>query len=203
MGEFSKIETTQSVTRHILRSAKDQCRLNLNPYTCFFYGMGYLKILTYYAEKAISEVNRLGYIQQNNKRLIFWDLSKLTKEAHPKEIEEIQIFKDVQVLTRILVILSYNGGPSINNYFKQYMKSLKKNLETDSALKQILFENGLSVDFFKDTFIEFLKQNYQPINRRIEVVQFLDKVIQDVSKLNRLIAVQYPELQQDVCPNIL
>ena len=303
-GHFQKIKTTRSVTRHILRSAQDQCRLNLNPYTCFFYGMGYLKILTYYAEKAVSKANKIGRIWQNNKWLILWDLppekttetqpngvapngiepnevetngvepngaepnEAETNEAEPdeaepnavesneaepdeatpnavesngaepdeaepnavesneaepdatqsngtesnetylsekqsNEIEEIKIFKNVQDLIRILVILSYNGGPSINNYFKQYMKVLKKNLEADSALQQVLFESGLNLDSFRDGFTKFLKQNYQPANRRIEVSQFLDKVIKDTLELNRLIAIQHPELQQNICPSIL
>lgn len=197
---FQKIETTKSVTRYILRSAQDQCRLSLNPYTCFFYGMGYLKILTYYAERAVSQTNRAGYTERNGEQFIFWDLPQSTAETQSSEIEEIKIFKDVNTLTRMLVILSYNGGPSISNYFKQYMEALKKSLRNDSALRQTLFEEGLSSDYFKNTFVEFLKQNYTPINRRTEAAQFLDKVNQDLSELNRLIAIQHPELQQDICP---
>ena len=200
---FRKIETTKSVTRYVFSSAQDQCHLNLNPYTCFFYAMGYLKILNYYVEKAISKTNKAWRVWRDNQWFVLWDLPEATTETDVSEMEEINIFKDTQTLTRILVILSYNGGPSINNYFEQYMQSLKKNIETNAELKQNFLENGLSLDFFRDHFMEFLKHNYQPMKRRTEVTQFLDKTIKDVSELNQLIAIQHPELPQNICPHPL
>ena len=200
---FQKIKTRKSITRYMLQSAQDQCHLNLNPYTCFFYGMGYLKILTLYAENAVSKTNTIGRIPQNEGWIVLWNLKKSTQEIHSNKVEEMKIFRDIRSLINILVIISYNGGPSISSQFTQYMHSLKEHLQSNSSLRKTLFEKGLSLEYFKDTFIEFLRQNYKPVNRREEVAQFLNKVIRDIDQLNQFIRTQYRELEENICPSPL
>ena len=198
---FQKINTKKSVTNHIFRSPKDRCRLNMNPYTCLIYGMGYLKILESMMKNAVHINNTVGRISRNNIHIILWDLH--TVQDTPQGLEFFNIFNNKKKLIDILTLISYNGGPSIGDYFKKYMSDLKETLKTNENLRVRFLHGELDLEYFKDTFTLFLQHNYTPAKRRSEVSNFLNKITQDISLLNQFITTQYPDFQENLCPSFL
>ena len=196
---FNKIQTHTVLGKKKIQSPLSRCHLSLNPYTCLFYSIGYLKILTHLMEDTVQRENKIMRLKQHNGWIMFWDgESDLKSQAESSKIEKMNIFKDELSLINILTVFSYNGGPGIRVQFKKYIRSLKENLQEDENLRKTFFEDGLGIDYFKETFTDFLSKRYLSGKRGEEVSGFLNKIEQDTARLNQFIKTQYPEIEEDM-----
>ena len=209
---FKKADTTYN-SRHKrfeIKSDHDRCKLNLNPYTCFFYGLAYIKILMNTVENIVQKTNKIEIAKKNNQTLIFWgeEEKRATEKKIGEELEteEIKIFFDEDSLKETLTIIGYNGGPSVPvPVFQDFMTYLKKTLSNrkNEELRRHLLSGGLKIDFFTNNFTEFLKRNYpsRKKSRRSEVADYLNKVDRDLNNLHKNIHSKYPgSFPMDICP---
>ena len=209
---FKRVDTryNKKHKRFEIKSDYDRCNLNLNPYTCFFYGLSYIKILMNMVENIVQKMNKIEVATINNQTLIFWgeEEKRSTERTLGTELqtEEIKIFSDEKSLKDILTAIGYNGGPSVPvPVFRDFMIYLKKMLSNkkNKPLRNSLLNGGLSIDFFSNNFNEFLKRNYPSRKklRRIEVANYLNKVTGDLDNLHKNIQSKYPNsFPTDICP---
>ena len=209
---FKKVSTIVREDKTLIRSDFDQCKINTNPYTCFFYGFAYLKILHEKAQQEITETNNIHVAVLEDNSLQFLNNPRY---SHPSllitETKKLKLFADEQELLNILTVLSYNGGLSIIRiHFNSFMARLKTSLiiKTNTELQNAILNNGgLTTDFFKTGFMNFLKERYSiDDNRRNgELFSYLDKVISEVQALNQLIRELHPTIPNnfDVCPFLI
>ena len=208
---FKKVDTTYNKRRKRfeIKSDHDKCKLNLNPYTCFFYGLSYIKILINKVENIVEKKNRIETVKRNNRTLIFWgedEKRKTEKKMKTKlKTEKIKIFSDEARLKEILAIIGYNGGTSVPvPVFRDFMYYLKKVLadRRNTKLRMDLLNGGLSIPFFINSFQTFLKRNYpnRKRKRRNEVANYMNKVHRDMNSLRKAIQSKYPNLfPDDIC----
>ena len=209
---FKKVSTIVRENKTITRSDFDQCNINTNPYTCFFYSFAYLKILYEKAKKEVPKVNNTRIVVlQNNLMMFLEDLKDFPSALNTIETKEIKLFADEQDLINILTATSYNGGLSIMQiHFKSFIAKLRTSILTpdNTELRSTIFnEGGLSSDFFKKEFADFLKGRYFIADERRngELFSYLDKVIYETKVLNQLIRELYPYMPDtfDTCPSLL
>ena len=209
---FKKVSTIVRGDKTLIRSDFDQCKINTNPYTCFFYGFAYLRILYEKAQQEIAETNNIHIAVLEDNSLQFLNNSGY---SHPSllitETKKLKLFADEQELLNILTILSYNGGLSvINIHFNSFIANLKTSLitENNTELQSAVLNNGgLTIDFFKKEFTDFLKDRYfiDDNRRNGELFSYLNKVISEVQVLNQLIRKSHPSIPDtfDVCPSLV
>ncbi len=209
---FKKVNTryNERRKRFEIKSDQDRCKLNLNPYTCFFYGLSYIKILMHTVENIVQKTNKIETAKRNGRTLIFWgeEEKRRTERRIGEELqtEEIKIFFDEKHLKDILTTIGYNGGPSVPvPVFRDFMTYLKKTLadRRNTELRSNLLQGGLRIDFFINNFTEFLKRNYpsRRKSRRMEVSNYLNKVNGDLNHLHENIHSKYPgSFPRDICP---
>ena len=207
---FKKVNTIIKNNKAIVRSDFDQCNINTNPYTCFFYSFSYLKILYESAKKEVPKANNISIIiLQNNLNEFLDNLEDTPITLEVIETKEVKLFANEQDLINILTAMSYNGGPSIiQTHFKDFIEKLKSSLlaSDNTKLQTAVFdESGLSSDFFKKEFTAYLKDRYsvKDEQRNGELLSYLDKVIQETKALNDVIRELYPYLPEhfDACPS--
>ena len=208
---FEKVKTKYSKKNDRFEVATDQdkCRLNLNPYTCLFYGLSYLKILTAIAEEALRTANKMEYAKVKGRTFIFKDQKerertekKLNKEL---EIRQISIFSDEDTVKKWLVVIGYNGGLSIpTSVFSGFMNQIKAYLSDpkNSRDRAKLLAKGLNATRFKTTFISYIRRNYpQGKRRKREVANYMAKIQRDMESLREARRARYgPLLPADICP---
>ena len=212
-AHFKKVNTkyNKKYKRFDTRSDYDRCKLTLNPYTCFFYGFSYIKILMYKTEAIAQRVNQIEISEDTHSTRIFWseeDKQKIEKENNLKlETKKIKIFHDENTLKKILIAVGYNGGPSvIESSFTSFMTDIKKQLanEDNQDMRMALLSTGLDTSSLKDNFQKFLKQNYphNSQNRREEVANYINKVDENTQQLNNSIQDKYSNVfPNDICPS--
>ncbi len=194
--------------------AQDKCLLTLNPYTCFFYGFAYIKILLHKSQKAIEEMNNIEVAVYKDQIFIFWgEKEKRVTEKklnHIFQTEKIKIFRNEEALKHLLVIVGYNGGPVLYGVlFKKFIARLKKTLSDpkNQSLRHSLIYTGLKISFFIDEFTSFIKEHYpsRRYKRRKEVAEYIKKVHQDMEFLNHFLNTHYRGLPEDICsfPHLL
>ncbi len=209
---FKKVSTTTREDKTLIRSDFDQCNMNTNPYTCFFYGFAYLRILYEKANQEITEINNIysALLEDNSVQLL--NTSKYSPLSLPIiERKKLKLFSKPQDLLNILTVLSYNGGLSIIQiHFNSFMAKLKISIieENNTELQNAVLNNsGLTTDFFKKEFINFLRDRYfiNDNRRNGELFSYLDKVTSETKVLNQLIRKLYPSIPEtfDVCPSLM
>ena len=214
---FQKVNTKYIKKQKTFRikSPHDKCKLNINPYTCFFYGFSYIKILMQKAQQSIQTLNKIKIFKGQNKTSIFWgekEKRDIEKKRNIKlQTEKIPIFQNEELLKKILITIGYNGGPTIpETIFKDYITYLKKRLsdKTNTDLRNKLLTKGLDIPFFISEFLPFISRNYPARNRnkkkarkrRAEVADYINKVNGSMENLNKNIKSKYPSsFKKDIC----
>ena len=209
---FKKVNTITKANRSVIRSDFDQCHMNLNPYTCFFYSFGYMKILYEKAKLAIADLNNVDIAILEDNSWSFVGYSRYSPTSLPVvEKKRIKLFEDEQDLLHILTTIAYNGGLSIIQiHFQDFIERLKTSItnEKNSELQSIILNNnGLPSDFFKKEFSAFLQSRYfsKDERRNGELYSYLNKVISETKDLNQLIRESHPYMPDtfDVCPSLV
>lgn len=209
---FKKVNTRYNKKRKkfVIKSNHDKCKLNLNPYTCLFYGLSYIKILMNTVEGVVKNANRIEIARHNLQTMIFWgkgEKNSVEKRLGVKlKTKKIKIFSDENQLKKILTIIGYNGGTSVPvPVFRDFMNYLKRSLSNrkNTRMRSHLLAEGLSSSFFINSFESFLKRNYpsKSKSRREQVANYLSKVNKDIDHLNKNIQSRYPSFfPKDICP---
>ncbi len=205
---FQKVKTKKERNRFLLISSLDKCKLNLNPYTCFFYGLSYIKILTNKAQEAVQKINKIEIAKVNGSTWIFKDeLEKKKTEDRRKinlETTKIKVFPDETTLIKWLTTIGYNGGLSIpGGVFRGFMQMIKGTLSNpkNKWQREKLVTSGLDISYFKKHFIPYIRRNYpQNSRRKKEVADYMKKVKKDMKILNSIINEKHPALSKDTCP---
>ena len=206
---FQQAKTKKKRKQFLLRSNLDKCKLNLNPYTCFFYGLSYIKILTNKAQKAVKKRNKIEIAKVNGSTWIFQDEEekKNTEKRRKIKLEttKIKIFPDETTLIKWLTTIGYNGGLSITGtVFRGFMDMIKGQLSNPENKNQrkALVTSGLDISYFKKHFIPYIRENYpqKTQRRRREVAGYMKKIKKDMNILNSIVNNKYPTLSKDTCP---
>ena len=211
---FKKVHTKyrKKNKRFEIASTLDKCKLNLNPYTCFFYGLSYLKVLTAKAEEALQKHNHIEYTKYKDWTFIFKDQAekertenKLNQKLNTKQTN---IFIEEEALKKWLVMIGYNGGLSIpTSLFAGFMNQTKAYLSDpkNSQERIQLLAKGLSASRFKKGkrgFISYVRRNYpQGRRRKKEVANYMTKIENDLNSLSKARQERYdPSQPADICP---
>ena len=195
--------------RFEVKTDYDRCKLNLNPYTCFFYGLSYIKILINKTEKAVQN-NYIEIAENIHSIMIFKDDEEKenTEKTRDKKLKtkKIKIFRDENTVKKIIITAGYNGGTSVpDKLFKNFMTDIKKQLSNpeNQNMRIALLTTGLDISLLKNGFEQFLIEKYpsKSKNRRKQVANYINKVDGDVNTLHESIQNKYPHVfPNDVCP---
>ncbi|MDE0118877.1 MAG: hypothetical protein OXM55_02575 [Bdellovibrionales bacterium] len=212
---FQKINTKYTYNKKKqkileIKTDLDRCRLNLNPYTCLFYGLSYIKILMHKAEQALQQMNQVEIVEIAGTTLILWDeehKKKWTESNTNKNLQtrKIKIFSDTDLIKRWLTIIGYNGGISIpGSMFTGFMNDIKAQLaQTNNRKKRKqLLRTGLNISDFKNSFPPYVRKHYpqKGTARRSQVANYMGKVNRDMNTLQNRIQGQYAaSLPKDIC----
>ena len=208
---FQKITTRYSpyIKRFEIPYTYDKCRLVLNPYTCFFYGLSYIRILMYKARQALNTMNNIEVAQWREQVFIFWGEGEKHKVRQNLGVwlptEKIKIFRDEEGLFKWLVTVGYNSGLTLyGRFFTEFITHLKKTLSDpqNRELRHQLIYTGLKTSFFTESFSSFILEHYpRRRRRRQEVASYMGKVAQDMQLLNQSLHKNHPSLfPGDICP---
>ena len=186
-----------------------KCQLTLNPYTCLFYGLSYIKILMNKAEQALQQLNQVEIVEQAGSTLILWneEYKKIWQENNRNkklQTRKIKIFSDTDLIKRWLTIIGYNGGTSIpGSIFTGFMNHIKTQLAQKNNRKQRrqFLRTGLNSSIFKNRFLSYVRQNYNGSEeRKTQVVNYIGKISRDMNNLQKNIHTKYgSSLPQDIC----
>ena len=191
-----------------IKTNLDRCQLNLNPYTCLFYGLSYIKILMNKAEEAIQKMNHIEIAEKAGRTVILWDeeaKQKLEKEDNANlKTKTVKIFSDTKLLKQWLVMIGYNGGVSIpGSVFTDFMNHIKQQLAQPHNRSQRIqaLTTGLDISNFTDGFISYLRKHYpQNESRKTQVANYMGKINQDMNNLHENVQKKYSaSLPQDIC----
>ena len=209
---FQKINTKFNEEQETfeIKTDLDRCRLNLNPYTCLFYGLSYIKILINKAEEAIQQMNQIETVKQDGRTVILWGEEEKRKwEADAgntnSQTRKIKIFSNTDLLKKWLIIIGYNGGVSIpGSVFTGFMNYIKTQLAQTNSRRQRrqLLRTGLDISIFKNSFIPYVRKNYSSENeeRRKQVADYIGKINKDMNNLQERIQQKYSSsLPKDIC----
>ncbi len=209
---FKKVNTkykSKPPKRFEVKTDYDRCKLNLNPYTCFFYGLSYIKILINKTEKTIQN-NYIEIAESIHSIMIFKDdkeKERVEKRQNKKlKTKKIKIFPDENNLKKIVITAGYNGGTSVpDKLFKDFMTDIKKQLSNpeNKNMRIALLTTGLDISLLEDKFEQFLIEKYpsKSKSRRQQVANYINKVDGDVKILHESIQSKYPHVfPHDVCP---
>ena len=208
--KINRVSTKMIKKRHYIKSDHDKCELTLNPHTCFFYSFAYMKILQKKVMKQFQDFNTIKTAEYNGSTFIFWseeELKGTEKNINQKlETQEKVIFPEHKTLENILTTISYNGGTSIpDSLIESFMSHFKQILSNtnNTTLRAQLMMTGISFEVFIQHFQKFLHNNYSDKNkqRRKEVSQYWDSIINGIDSLQNNLQSKYPNLPPDTCPS--
>ena len=209
---FNKVEAqlNKNEKGYFIKTEKDKCKLNTNPYTCFFYGLAYIKIIQNLVVKNVENLNTIELAEESNVIMIFKDEAEKNKTeaklGRKVKSKKVPIFPNEEELIRILTIIGYNGGTSIPIvFFKDYITNLKGSLSNKNNYRlrtTFLSRAGLSSEFFTHSFTKYLLKEYKGgARRKSEVANYLKKIKRDGKSLGDKIQEKYPKsFPKDICP---
>ena len=208
--KINRVSTQKIKKRHYIKSDHDKCELTLNPYTCFFYSFAYMKILQKKVIAQFQSFNTIKTAEYKGHTFIFWNEEELKgteRNINQKlDTQERVIFPEHKKLENILTTISYNGGTSIpDSIIEDFMPHFKQILSNRNSiiLRTQLMSTGISFEVFIKYFQEYLNKNYSDPDkqRRAEVSQYWDSIINDIDALQNNLQSKYPNLPSDTCPS--
>lgn len=171
------------------------CKASSNPYTCLAYSAVYYKHLLNQARNLVKSLSipRLSFKNKNPKQFfLFKDENHLRNHMRKnnlqvKDREDISLFKNQEMVAKMLALQSYNGGPgTIKALFNAYVNQIKSNLWSKNIPARQVFKGrrppqapeGMSSSDFINTFRVFTRR-YSDGKNRVENSDFVTAILKD------------------------